>query len=59
METYMASSYIGRESKSPAQSQEQVCPFCGGALVRLSHLSRCAKCLFEFCDECGGAEQEE
>ena len=59
METYAASTYVRRESRLPAENQQQFCPFCGGALVRLAHLSRCLKCLFEFCDECGEAGREE
>jgi hypothetical protein len=37
---------------------EPACPFCGGYLIRLPHFSRCAKCSFEFCDECGGVDRE-
>jgi hypothetical protein len=38
---------------------QPTCPFCGGYLVRLPHFCRCAKCSFEFCDECGGADQND
>ena len=58
MDIHSAQAYIGQEAEAKIQSQP-ICPFCGGILVRLSHFVRCSRCLFEFCDECGGADREE
>jgi hypothetical protein len=55
METYPVLARQQLQPELKIDSNSQTCPFCGGLVVRLSHLSRCIKCLFEFCDECGGA----
>jgi hypothetical protein len=59
METYPVLTRRPLQPELKFADRSRTCPFCGGLVVQLSRLSRCVKCLFEFCDECGGVDSIE